>query len=111
MARFNHINRQKESTMLIWERAVRYYTAKGYRTLKEGKYIVMESPSNEDKIFIGKAGAIRTGKNVTESRSITDLAMQKIIEFETFFKVRQLIGIKQPTGINFSVGYLYLEDL
>ncbi len=81
MSRFPKIARRSESAMLVWERALRYYTSTGYQIVKEGKYIFL-SCGSEDKIFLGKAGAIREGKKVTESYSIADTAMEKILEWE-----------------------------
>lgn len=43
-------------------------------------YVALEYPGKEKKAFIGKAGALRLGRNVTESCPILDEAKQNLLK-------------------------------
>lgn len=73
---------KKEEKLATWERCVRFYKAKGYYVVKEGKYITLATTTETDKIFIGKNGAVRKGKNQTESMSLTSFIMPYVTLWE-----------------------------
>lgn len=43
------------------------------RMAKTAKYIVYLIPNSDKKYFVGKNGALRKGKNIADSISLTDL--------------------------------------
>lgn len=56
------------------ETAIAYYILKGYKEIEstDSRYAVLVSPYSDSKIFVGKSGAIRRGKSIFTSESITD---------------------------------------
>lgn len=86
--RFRDVNRKKESTLKLWERAVRYFTSKGAIEESRGSFIVLIPKDEQDKrkaerkYFIGKSGAIRVGRGISNSRSVTDFWWPQIEEWE-----------------------------
>ena len=64
------------------ERIVDALISQGYRRVvnaRSSKYITLENTDPDRKLFIGKAGAIRMGKNATDSISVTDRMKAKLL--------------------------------
>ena len=81
MKQFKDINRRPGTKLLKWERAQRYLLAMGFQSIpSKSKHMAFEN--KEEKIFIGKAGAIRTGKSSSDSRDVASMYWKLIEEWE-----------------------------
>jgi hypothetical protein len=67
MKGFKEINRRPGTKLLMWERAKRYFLAQGYEEIDSRSYKYVTLKKGTDLIFLGKSGAIRTGKSASQS--------------------------------------------
>lgn len=49
------------------------------KDVKITKYIVMVSPAVDNKVYIGRSGALRVGSTVANSRPVTNRAKQRLL--------------------------------
>lgn len=66
----------------LQQKLVEYHKMNGWEIVKgkSSKYIVMKCSGVEDFIYIGKSGALRQGRTISESFSIPDHLKKVMIE-------------------------------
>ena len=62
------------------DKIIEYLIKKGCKEVesKSGKYKKFSRPAREDFYFVGRNGALRAGKNVSKSISLTSFVNEKI---------------------------------
>jgi transposase len=82
--RFKETKRREGTKLLKWERAKRYFLADGYTesTASTSRFLKFVK-GNERCVFVGKNGAIRIGKNVSESMDMAHIYWTMIQNWET----------------------------